>query len=81
MIKLHERYSGKENILVSIKWIYLISGSVLFKFWSFMVFLSPSSRKNAGIIPYIINPLTAGHKNIWAGFKCPQCYARVNTMR
>jgi hypothetical protein len=28
-----------------------------------------------------INPLTAGHENIWAGFKCPQCYATVNTMR
>jgi hypothetical protein len=24
-----------------------------------------------------INPLTAGHENIRAAFKCPQCYARV----
>jgi hypothetical protein len=29
----------------------------------------------------IVNPLTATHENIRAGFKCPQCYARVNTMR
>jgi hypothetical protein len=27
------------------------------------------------------NSLTAGHENIRAGFKCSQCYARVNTMR
>jgi hypothetical protein len=31
-------------------------------------------------IAIAINPLTAGHENIWAGFKCPQCYARVNMM-
>jgi hypothetical protein len=38
---------------------------------------SPSNVKN----PFSFNPLTAGHENIRARFKCPQCYSRVNTMR
>jgi hypothetical protein len=29
----------------------------------------------------VFNPLTAGHETIRAGFRCPQCYARVNTVR
>jgi hypothetical protein len=29
----------------------------------------------------VFNPLTAGHENIRARFKCPKCYARVYTMR
>jgi hypothetical protein len=32
-------------------------------------------------ISILINALSAGHENIRAGFKCPQCYAKVNTMR
>jgi hypothetical protein len=46
-----------------------------------VVIIMSVSMETAFYTLNFINPLTAGHENIRAGFKCPQCYARVNTMR
>jgi hypothetical protein len=46
-----------------------------------IVFLNKRAMDNVQNCDSYINLLTAGHENIRAGFKCPQCYARVNMMR